>query len=420
MKIAVFGLGYVGVTAAACLASQGHDVIGIDVSEFKASEVNSGRSPIHEPGLDDLIASSVRNGRLHCVTSCVDVMDDVDLAIVCVGTPSSPDGSHNMGFIADVSRQIALAISPQRTKPLTIAYRSTIRPGTIEGLILPIITRNLATKPDLVNVVYNPEFLREASAIKDYFNPPKIVIGTSDGLANLQMDEIHRGLTAPIFYTQYREAEFTKFVDNSFHALKVSFANEIGRLCVEMGISATKVHEIFVSDTKLNISPYYLRPGGAFGGSCLPKDVRALQHISSEVGGNTHLIDALMRSNDAHKHFLFDLVRRKIGPSGRILLIGLAFKKDSDDLRESPKLDLARKLLNVGYELDIFDPGIRVESLVGQNLGYTHMHLPELSKLLVSQLDIEARKYDVVIDTFEMALSLKLNTTNLLNFNQLS
>ena len=271
MNIAIFGLGYVGLIAAGCLTSQGHRVFGVDVSEKKVDAVNAGRSPIVEPGLEALLAKAVKDGLLTCSTNVADTLVGCDMAIVCVGTPSGLDGSHNMSFIAEVSRQIAAGIGKGREKPLTIVYRSTLRPGTIEELVWPIIRATVGENPGAVEIVYNPEFLREAHGVKDFFAPPKIVIGTADGQPNARMTEMNKGLDAPVFVTRYREAEFTKFVDNTYHALKVAFGNEIGRVCLQLGISASKIHEIFISDTKLNISASYFRPGGAFGGSACPR-----------------------------------------------------------------------------------------------------------------------------------------------------
>lgn len=400
MRIAIFGLGYVGATAACCIASQGHFVLGIDVSESKVRGLNAGISPIVEPGLDDLLKQALAAGRIEGATAIAGRLGDIDIAIVCVGTPSAPDGSHNMSHIAEVSRQIAMAVSLDRRTPLTVAYRSTVRPGTIEHLVLPIFRQVLGPDWDrAVELVYNPEFLRESSAISDYFHPPKIVIGTLDRQPSAAMDALHTGIDAPVFHVGLREAEVTKFVDNTWHAVKVAFANEIGRVCQTMGISASKVHEIFVSDTKLNISAYYTRPGGAFGGSCLPKDVRALQHISAEIGANTHLIDALIRSNEAHKHFQFLKITERLTPKARVLLVGLAFKAHTDDLRESPNVDLARKLLAAGYRLSVYDPGLDATKLVGQNLGYAYSHLPTIAELLIDKDAAESDSFDLVIST---------------------
>ena len=419
MKIAIFGLGYVGLTAAGCLCHDGHHVVGVDVNAGKVSDINKGLTPISEPGLGDLIAKAVSDGLLVAVQSIDDELSSCDMAIVCVGTPSAPDGSHNMSYIAEVSRQIAKSADTVRAQPLTVVYRSTIRPGTIDSLVEPIFRSVLKDKISAVELVYNPEFLRESVAIKDFFSPPKIVIGTRDGKPSANMDAMNANLKSSVFYTQYREAEFTKFVDNTFHALKVSFANEIGRICLELDISAAKVHEIFVSDTKLNISPYYLRPGGAFGGSCLPKDVRALQYISADIGVVAPLIDNVIRSNEAHKHFLFSYAINDLESGSSVLMVGLAFKADSDDLRESPSIDLARKLIQAGFELSIYDDTLDPSKLVGQNLGYGFSHLPDMSTLLVSRETAESRTFDRVLDANGFASKLTLKSTNVVRLDRL-
>lgn len=421
MKIAIYGLGYVGLTAAACLTKEGYSVLGVDVSDTKVREVNAGHSPIEEPGLAELLRQALDHGLLKAVTEASSLINDCDMAIVCVGTPSAPDGSHNMSYIAEVSRQIAVSIDPDRTSPLTVVYRSTIRPGSMEAIIRPIFRATLKDRVGTaVELVYNPEFLREASAIEDYFAPPKIVIGTHDGKPSRRMDELNRNIVAPVFYTNYGEAEFTKFVDNTFHALKVSFGNEIGRICVHLGIDTGKVHEIFVSDTKLNISPRYFRPGGAFGGSCLPKDVRALQYIAMESGARVNVIESLIQTNEAHKTFLFKHVTKDVAPGARVLMLGLAFKAKSDDLRESPKIDLARKLMQNGYSIKIYDPWLNPDRLLGQNLGYSVSHMPALSELLVGKDEAEAGDFDLVIDTSGFRKDLRLKSSHVVDVNTLA
>jgi len=419
MKVAVLGLGYVGCTAIACIASQGHSVVGIDVNEEKVRLIREGHSPIKEPGLDEMLAEARDQGRLDASTSLANQLEDCDLAIVCVGTPSGVDGSHNMSYIAQVTRQIAQAVG-SRARPLTVAYRSTMRPGTMDQMIAPMFRSVLGSDyEESVELVYNPEFLREATAVHDYFNPPKIVIGTREGHPSPTMELLHEGIDAPVFLVPFREAEVTKFVDNTWHAVKVSFANEIGRVCQSLGISARQVHEIFVSDTKLNISPYYTRPGGAFGGSCLPKDVRALQYIAADLGANTPLVDSLLRSNEAHKHYQFVRLAADLAPRSRVLLVGLAFKADTDDLRESPAVDLARKLLEAGHQLDIYDPGLTPEKLVGQNLGYAYAHLPSIESLLVDKEVAETRDYDLVVATNRLVTSLSITTPNVVDVSNI-
>ena len=420
MRIGVYGLGYVGLTGAVCLAGEDHDVVGVDVSEHKVRQIMSGVSPIREPGLERMLAEALAKRRLRCTTDPVEPARVCDMAIVCVGTPSAADGSHNMRDIAEVTRQIANGLRESgRTERYTVVYRSTIRPGTVDGLVLPIFKSALGAAHGVVEVVYNPEFLREASAVKDFFNPPKIVVGTADGRPSARVEAMNRSLDAPTFTVGYREAELTKFVDNSFHALKVAYANEIGRLCVKLGIDARVVHKIFVSDTKLNISPYYLRPGGPFGGSCLPKDVRALQYIANDIGANTHVINSLMRSNDAHKHFLFSRAVERLPAGARVLMLGLAFKSETDDLRESPNIDLARKFLQGGFALSIYDPSLKPEQLVGQNLGYAYSQLPRLNDLLVEKSAAENGDFDLVVDTNGSAKDFLLKCANVLDFHSL-
>jgi GDP-mannose 6-dehydrogenase len=401
MKVAVFGLGYVGFTAACCIASEGHLVVGVDVSDAKIADIANGIAPFEEPGLQELMSKAQAADRFVATKSASEALAGSDLAIVCVGTPSGPDGAHDMRYIADVTRQIAEAVAKRDGGKITVSYRSTMRPGTTRNLIAPIFRAVIgADWQGRVELVYNPEFLREASAIADYFNPPKIVIGTEDGQPNATMEALHENIDAVTFTVGFEEAEITKFVDNSWHAVKVAFANEIGRVCQRLNIEATKVHEIFVSDTKLNISAYYTRPGGAFGGSCLPKDVRALAYIANDANANTHLLDSLLRSNEAHKNHQFEQALRML-PEGRgkVLMAGLAFKAGTDDLRESPNVDLARKLLEAGVALKVFDPHLEPARLRGQNLGYAYSALPTIDQLLVTKAEAEAGDWDLVIVT---------------------
>lgn len=408
MKIAVFGLGYVGFTSACCLARQGHQVTGIDVDAAKVADIMAGVPPFHEPGLAAMLAEQRAAGRIDATVSVDQALDGAELALVCVGTPSGPEGAHDLRHVIDVSRQIAQGLA-LRGGRLTVAFRSTLRPGTIRKLIAPIFSAQSGAGSAGLELVYHPEFLREAQAITDFFNPPKIVIGTQDGQPSAVMAALNRGINAPLFVTGYEEAELTKFVDNAWHAVKVAFGNEIGRLCQRMGIPVEQVHDIFVSDTKLNISARYLRPGGAFGGSCLPKDVRALQHIASDIGAQTHLIDSLLRSNEAHKNHQFDRVTRDLPEGGRVLVAGLAFKAGTDDLRESPHVDLTRKLIEGGYRVSVYDPHLVPARLRGRNLGYAYSHLPTIDTLLVDQETAEGGPWDAVIASNATARGLDLS-----------
>jgi GDP-mannose 6-dehydrogenase len=415
MKVAVFGLGYVGLTAAGCLVRQGHTVVGFDPNEGKCRQVAAGVSPNFESGLDELLALGLREKRLYAHVRTGAELDDCDLAMVCVGTPSAASGAHNMTYITEVAREIA-QLTRSRKRPLTVAFRSTVRPGTMEELVAPFFAGHAA---GVVELVYNPEFLRESTAIEDYFNPPKIVIGTADAKPSKTMAALYEGIEARTFVTPFREAELTKFVDNSFHALKVVFANEIGRVCTQLGVSASIVHEIFVADTKLNISPRYFRPGGAFGGSCLPKDVRALAHLASDIGAETPVVDHLIRSNEAHKQFMLQHAVRDLPPGASVLLVGIAFKADSDDLRESPHVDMARKLVQRGYRVSIHDPVVNPASLLGANLGYAYANLPLIETLLISREDAESRRFDLVIDANGGAGSLNLDAGRIFSANKL-
>lgn len=406
------------MTAAACLASQGHEVIGIDPNSTKVNAVLAGKSPITEPGVPELVAEARTRGLLTASTALGAEVADCELVIVCVGTPSAVDGSHNMTHIAEVTRQLAELMKSHPDAKVTAAYRSTIRPGTIDELIQPILDGVLGEDSSRVEVVYNPEFLRESSAVEDFFKPPKIVIGTKTGDPCATLDEINSNIEAPVFYVKYRESELTKFVDNTFHAVKTVFANEIGRVCTQLGISAADIHRIFISDTKLNISPYYLRPGGAFGGSCLPKDVRALQHIARTSGTSMHLVNSLITSNEAHKMFLFEHVSRGLEHGARILMLGIAFKNQSDDLRESPNVDLARMLITAGYQLSIFDPFVAPQNLMGQNLGVLS-NSPFITRLLVNQEIVETTPWDLVVDTRSVAAAYKLDADRIVDINRL-
>jgi GDP-mannose 6-dehydrogenase len=306
MKIAIFGLGYVGLTAAACLVRQGHSVCGVDIDRNKTEAVGAGRSPIKEPGLQELLAEGVGKQLLTTANDGSAAAAAADAVMICVGTPSTPDGAHNMDHVVKVTREIAEALEADPACSPTLIYRSTFRPGTTEGLILPILRAALGeSRMDGIEVVHNPEFLRESTAIRDYFNPPKIVVGTSHGGPSPAMDRLYQGIAAPVFHTPYRVSELIKLVDNTWHATKVAFANEMGRIAINLGLDPGTIHQLFVADTKLNISATYLRPGGPFGGSCLPKDVKALQQIALDAGASTTLIDSLVRSNDAHKYFVF-------------------------------------------------------------------------------------------------------------------
>lgn len=397
LSVVVVGLGYVGVTAAACLASQGNRVIGVDISDAKVAQLNSGKSPLIEPKLDEMIAEAVERGDLKAQIG-LPSLDDIDLVIVCVGTPSAPDGSHNMSYIAESARQIAVTLASGAGNRVTVTFRSTFKPGTMEDLIFPVFRRELGEGfRDRAELVYNPEFLRESTAVDDYFNPSKIVVGTEDGAHSDVMERLHAGLPGEVFEVGYREAEYTKFVDNTWHAVKVAFANEMGRVAFAHGVDPSVVHKMFVADTKLNVSPYYLRPGGAFGGSCLPKDVRAMQYLANSGGVQAELIGSLLDTNASHKDFQLQRVIAAVPEGGRILVAGLAFKAGTDDLRESPNVTLVAELVRRGYAVTVVDPSVLTSTLVGQNLGQVLADLPGLYDLLAPASSVNVSDFDVVV-----------------------
>lgn len=420
MKVAIFGMGYVGISAAACLTSRGHTVVGVDVSEQKVQAIRQGKSPIVEPGVPELLADASKSGLLWATTSAEEALRDAEIAFVCVGTPSGADGSHNMTFIVEVTRQIAAACR-ERQKVLTVAYRSTIKPGTIENVVLPLFRSAVGDGfKSIVEVAYNPEFLREGSAVFDYFNPPKIVVGTILAEPSARMRSIYEGIDAPYFEVNVRDSEIIKFVDNTWHALKVAYANEVGRICHKLGVDATTVHEIFKIDTKLNISDYYTRPGAPFGGSCLPKDLRAFKAIASEAEVACSVIKSITDSNEQHKEFQFERVRPYLKDGASVLLVGIAFKADTDDLRESPSLDLARRLLRAGADLSIFDPAVSAENLLGQNLGYAYSKLPALSSLLVTREQVQGRLFDVVLVSHGKQMGAKVEGKKVIDLNRIT
>ncbi len=389
MKIVVFGLGYVGATATACLLRDGHTVIGIDVSTDKAAMIESGVSPVSEPGLDELLAAGRDAGRLSATTDIGRHLDDADIAMVCVGTPSLPSGGLDLTQVSAVSAELAAALKTRDAdrEPLIIAYRSTMYPGAMEDIVLPALIEAAGEAPGTrFEAVLNPEFLRESTAIQDYYAPSRVVVGEREPGVTRRMLGVYDHIDAPFFELPYRTAEMVKLSDNGFHALKVVFANEIGRLALEFDVDPEPLIDVFLSDTKLNISPYYLRPGGAFGGSCLPKDVRAISALAGIRGVELPVMSNVINSNEAHKRYLADRVMRHLEPGGSVLLIGLTFKAETDDLRESPLIDLAEALVGKGYDLKIYDPDLKNRELVGANLAYVQQRLPHLSRLLVEDV----------------------------------
>ncbi|HKP84684.1 MAG TPA: nucleotide sugar dehydrogenase [Blastocatellia bacterium] len=386
MRISVFGLGYVGTVTAACLAAGGHKVVGVDVAPDKVESINGGRSPIIERDIDRVISKGVNEGFLRATSETEDAIAESDLAIVCVGTPSSENGSLDTQYVERVSQQIGAALSRTQKKDFLFVLRSTVLPGTTRKIVIPILEQAAGRAAgDGYDVAFYPEFLREGSSVEDFHHPPKIVVGERAAATSQALEQLYAGIQAPRFVTTIEMAEMVKYADNSFHAVKITFANEVGRICRALGIDGRGVMEIFCADRLLNISPAYLRPGFAFGGSCLPKDVRALVYQARHSDLDLPLLEGVMASNSKQVERVFRRIE-SYRPE-RVGLSGLAFKPGTDDLRESPLVSLAERLLGRGYKLSIYDLDVKAARLVGGNRAYVEQHLPHLSRLLVSSLD---------------------------------
>ena len=376
MNVSIFGLGYVGAVTAGCLAELGHAVTGVDVQSSKVDAFNSGRSPIVEPELDGLLQAARADGRLTATTDAAAAVAATEASIICVGTPSLESGRLNLDYVRKVCEQIAAALRASG-KPHVLIFRSTMLPGSTRQLVRDFLADLQATGQ--VKIYYCPEFLREGTAVRDFREPSLAVVGTHDG-AEPESSEARQLLGGSPAVLAWEGAEAIKYSCNYFHALKVGFANEIGRLCKFLGVDGGRVMEVVCSDTRLNISPYYLKPGNPFGGSCLPKDVSALLSLARQEGLNLPLLDSTLDSNQAH----LDLLLKRITARGarRIGLLGLAFKADTDDLRGSPMVAVAETLLGRGYELRIYDPNLQLSRLVGANEAEIQRRMPHLASLL--------------------------------------
>ena len=381
MKVVVFGLGYVGTVTAACLAANGHDVWGVDPDALKVASVSAGHCPVAEPGLDALLAESVSTGHLHATVRPEEAVGNADASLLCVGTPSTTSGETNLTDIYRVLEDLLqlLNSSPSTKTFHTVVIRSTVPPGTVEDV--SAILQSAFQDSDLdVAVAMCPEFLREGTGIADFFSPPYTVIGASDLRAIDAVSRLFSFLDAPVQVVHPRVAEALKYACNAFHATKISFANELGRIFGRLGVDSREVMEIFCEDTRLNISPKYLRPGFAFGGSCLSKDLRSLLYLARSESIDVPLLSGTLASNRLSIDEAIDRV--VAGEGTRVALLGLSFKPGSDDLRESPYVDLAETLLGKGYEVRIHDPVVNPASLVGANRQYVESELPHLKRIL--------------------------------------
>jgi GDP-mannose 6-dehydrogenase len=386
MKIAIFGLGYVGTVSAACLARDGHEVVGVDVNPQKVEMINDGRTPIIEPGLAGLIQAGVQAGRLRATTAAAEAVAATELALVCVSTPSRPNGDLDASYLDKVAAEIGAAIAAVHHR-YTVVVRSTALPGTMRDRVIPLLEEAAGGRAgEDFGVCYHPEFLREGSAIDDYDDPPKIVIGAEDEASRAALERVCQGQGAQRFHTSIEEAEMLKDVDDCWHALKVAFANEFGRVCHAQGIDGRRIMSMFAQDTKLNVSAKYLRPGYAFGGSCLPKDLRAVGYLGrNRLDLSLPVLEAIMPSNEVQIEAGFKLIAE--AGSRKVGLVGLSFKPETDDLRESPLVTLAERLIGKGYQLRIYDPAVNLAKLVGANRDYIERAIPHVSELLVPSLE---------------------------------
>ncbi len=385
MKISVFGLGYVGTVCGACLANRGHTIIGIDKAEAKVEAIRSGRSPIIERDIAELVENAVRRGNLTATSDVTEAVKSTDMSMVCVGTPSKPNGALNLGAVEAVSTEIGKAIHAKTTRH-EIVIRSTVMPGTTRGVVLPRLIEASGKNPDnAFGVAFNPEFMREGSSVADFNAPPKTVVGPIDATTGASVLALYQDLPGPKIITQVENAELVKYVDNAWHALKVTFANEIGVLCSALEIDSHEVMGIFCEDKRLNISTAYLRPGFAFGGSCLPKDLRALTYLARRLDLSlpvlNHVIDSNRMLVDRGADWILAQSRK------RVAFLGISFKSGTDDMRESPFIELVERVLGKGCEVRIFDPNVQLASMVGANKDYLLRVLPHITELIVPKIN---------------------------------
>jgi GDP-mannose 6-dehydrogenase len=385
LNITIFGLGYVGTVSAGCLATNGHKVVGVDPMQTKVDLINGGQSPIIEADISEMIASAVADGGLYATDDVAQAIRDTELSLVCVGTPSQSNGNLDLRYVKRVCEQIGEALA-EKNEWHTVVIRSTILPGTMCQIVIPALERSSGkTAGTHFGVCHNPEFLREGSAVKDFHCPPKTVIGELDQTSGDLLAQLYAGIPGPLIRTDLRTAEMVKYSDNSWHALKIGFANEIGNLCKSFNIDAHEVMKVFCQDQKLNISPAYLLPGFAFGGSCLPKDLRALCYRAKLHDLELPILNSILQSNEMQVARGLQLIMDK--GHKRIGLLGFSFKAGTDDLRESPVIEIAERLLGKGYDLRLYDKNVNIASLVGANRDFILNRIPHISKLMVGDID---------------------------------
>lgn len=386
MKISIFGLGYVGSVSAACLANKGHHVIGVDSNQTKVDIINAGKAPIIEPELKEMTESAVKNGLLSATQDVYHAILNSDLSFICVGTPSKKNNGLDLQYVKRICEDIGRALK-EKNEYHIIVCRSTMFPGSIRNVIIPILEK-YSDKCESIDfsVCINPEFMKEGSAIHDYYNPPKNVVGTTDQRVRDVLNDLNQQCTnMPTIFLNIEEAEILKYANNIWHALKVGFANEIGNVCKSLDIDSHQVMDVFCKDTKLNLSPYYLKPGFAFGGSCLPKDLRAFLYESQHLNLHLPIISSVLPSNRSQIDMAMNMVMDQ--KNKRIGVLGFCFKENTDDLRESPIVELIERLIGKGYELTLFDKNVSEAKLFGANRDYILNHIPHISQLMVESIE---------------------------------
>lgn len=395
MKISIFGLGYVGTVTAACFAQDGHEVVGVDPVQVKVDLIRRGLSPIVETGLGEILGAAHRQGLLRATQDAAEAVRETDLSFVCVGTPSQPNGNLDLRFIRRICEEIGAALRNKEERH-TVVIRSTVLPGTMRGIVIPILEEFSGKKVgDGLGVCNNPEFLREGSAVRDFRFPPKTVIGEVARASGDLVSQLYSGLDAPLIRTDLETAEMIKYVDNCWHALKVGFANEIGSLCKALHIDSHAVMNVFCQDRKLNISPAYLMPGFAFGGSCLPKDLRALSYQAKRYDLELPILSSILPSNEMQiargLQIIMQSGHRQIG------VLGFSFKAGTDDLRESPIIEVIERLIGKGYDLRLYDKNVKLASLGGANRDFILNHIPHISRLMVQEVEDVLKFGDTIL-----------------------
>jgi GDP-mannose 6-dehydrogenase len=395
MKLSVLGLGYVGAVSAGCLARDGHEVIGVDPELRKVDLINAGRTPVIEKDIGEIIEEQVAAGRLRATTDVVAALGNSDLLLVCVGTPSVPNGGIDLKYVRRVCEQIGTALRRHHGAPVVVV-RSTMLPGTMRELVIPTLEANSGKRAGTeFGVCINPEFLREGTAVYDYYHPPKTVVGEFNRASGDLLASLYARMPGPLIRTDIETAEMVKYADNAWHALKVGFANEIGNICKALEVDSHRVMDIFCQDTKLNLSPYYLKPGFAFGGSCLPKDLRALLYKAKTLDLTLPILGAILLSNEQQiergVRAVVEQGNRKVG------ILGFSFKSGTDDLRESPVVELAERLIGKGFELRLYDGNVRLAAIHGANRDYILNRVPHISRLMVASIEEVLDHADTIV-----------------------